>query len=119
MDRNIRGPLRLSSIPTIWTERLVSISASHGNLSSAPSRNLLNMTPDLQGNIGQCMLGSSSPEASPPQTLPCSSPLCYLLAWSSYLISTDSTPLLISLWPTLPPSLCSYITVFLTSGAVC
>jgi hypothetical protein len=42
-------PLRLSFITTIWTEGLVFVSASHGSFSSAPSRNLLNMTPDLQG----------------------------------------------------------------------
>jgi hypothetical protein len=40
------------------------VSASHVSLSSAPSRNFLNMTPDLQGYAGQCTLGSSSSEAT-------------------------------------------------------
>jgi hypothetical protein len=45
-------PLKLSSITTIWTERWVFVSASHGNPSSAPSKTLPNMTPDLQGYTG-------------------------------------------------------------------
>jgi hypothetical protein len=32
--------LRLSSIPTVWTKRWVCVLASHGSISSAPSRNL-------------------------------------------------------------------------------
>jgi hypothetical protein len=36
--------------------------ASHGSLSSAPSRNLRNMTSDLQGYAGQCTLGSLTPK---------------------------------------------------------
>jgi hypothetical protein len=40
---------RLSSIPTIRTERLVFLSPIHRSLSLAPSRNLQNMTPDLLG----------------------------------------------------------------------
>jgi hypothetical protein len=51
-------PLRLSSIPTTWTERWSFVSASHGSLSSVPWRYLRNMTPDLQRYAGQCMLGS-------------------------------------------------------------
>jgi hypothetical protein len=39
-------PFRLSSIPTVLTEMLVSVSVSHGCLSSAPSRKFHNMTPD-------------------------------------------------------------------------
>jgi hypothetical protein len=42
----------------MWTERWVFVSASHGSRSSAPSRNL---TPDLQGHAGPCMLGSPVP----------------------------------------------------------
>jgi hypothetical protein len=39
---------RITSIFRI-EERLVFVPASHGSLSSAPSRNILNMMPDLQG----------------------------------------------------------------------
>jgi hypothetical protein len=39
--------LRLSSIPTTWTEKLVSVSATHGSLSHVPSRNLHNMMTDI------------------------------------------------------------------------
>jgi hypothetical protein len=46
------------------SHQLVFVSASHGSLSSAPSRNLLNMTPDLQGYNGQYALAIYSPVAA-------------------------------------------------------
>jgi hypothetical protein len=81
---------------TVWTERWVPVSESHGSLSSAPSRNLQNMTPDLQGYVGRCTLASLVPRllgqcspGSPASFPPDTAQTCYLLA-----VSTDSSPLL-------------------------
>jgi hypothetical protein len=128
-------PLRLSSIPTIWTERLVFVSASHGSLSSAPSRNLLNMTPDLQGYkatkvnarspflapklLGQCSLSSPgffpTPDRSSAAYRPPSATCWYDLHHRPY----PSPICWFSLWPTLPLSLFLYSWLFLTGGSVC
>jgi hypothetical protein len=51
--------LRLSSIPTTWTEKWGFVSASHGSLSCVISRNLRNMAPDPQGYASRGTAGSS------------------------------------------------------------
>jgi hypothetical protein len=101
------------------------VSASYGSLSTAPSRNFLNMTPDPQGYAGQCTLGSlasglGSPFSPPPPKL-----ILYRL-WSAlfYLLAHfyrryPSTPYWFPMWPTLPPSLLFHIWVYSTGGSVC
>jgi hypothetical protein len=117
-------PLRLKPTLTIWTKRLVLVSANRGSLSSAPSINLRNMMPDLQGYAGQYTLGSSSPKATGsmfawcpwlfphPQQL--SSTRSLLPAHLALLPISDPTPLLywFPMWPTLPPSILIQLGVF-------
>jgi hypothetical protein len=99
MVASLGRPLKLSSITTVWTEKWVFVSASHGSCSSAPSRNLRNMMPDLLGHARPCTLGSLVPRllGQCQLSIPSLSPLplhasilalaCYLLAHPSLLIS--------------------------------
>jgi hypothetical protein len=64
MNRSIREAIEIERHPNNMNRKVVFVSASHGSLSSAPLRNLLNMTPDLQGHTGQCTLGNSSSEVT-------------------------------------------------------
>jgi hypothetical protein len=64
MDRIVWKAIEIELHPNNMNREVGFCSASHGSLSSAPSRILLNMTPDLQGYTGQCMLSSSNPEAT-------------------------------------------------------
>jgi hypothetical protein len=79
-------PLKLSSIPTIWTERWVFVSASHGSRSFAPSRNLMPDLQGIQGSAGPCTLNSLAPR-----------PLGQCPLGSPSLFSPDT--LLHRLWP--------------------
>jgi hypothetical protein len=123
---SLGGPLSLSSIPSVWTERWVFVSASHGNLSSAPSRNLRNMTPDLQCYAGQCTLGSLTPRllgqsslGSPGFFPPKRSYTGAGLLPAPPSLQTLPTPLYwFPMWPTFPPSLFLYTWVFSTGGSV-
>jgi hypothetical protein len=63
MNRNVRDAIEIELHPNNINSK-VFVSASHGSLSSAPQRNLLNMTPDLQGHTDQCTLGNSSSEVT-------------------------------------------------------
>jgi hypothetical protein len=84
-------------------------------VSSAPSRNLRNMTPDLQGYAGQCSLGG--PASFRPRHDPIPALACYLLA---HLHSPFPSPLYrFPMWPTFPPFLFLYSWVFSTGGSVC
>jgi hypothetical protein len=87
--------LKLSSTPTIRTERWVFVSESHGSLSSAPSRQL---TPDLQGYASPCTVGSLVPRllgqcslgavlCFPVRQDPNPALACYLLAPSRHFLS--------------------------------
>jgi hypothetical protein len=101
--------LRLGSVPTLWRERWVFASASHVRLSAASSRNLRNMTPDLQGYAGQCTLGSLVPRVlgqcslgSP--ALPPDKILYQLWPATCSPISTDPSTLLSTNFPFDPLS---------------
>jgi hypothetical protein len=94
---------------------------------SAPSRNLRNMTPNLQGFTGQCTLGSLIPRLLGQCSL--GSPALFPFPdtiWPATCspISTDPSPLLSSpiywfpMWPTLTPFLSVYSWVFLTGSSV-
>jgi hypothetical protein len=110
------------------SRRMWFVSASHGSLSSAPSRNLMNMTPDLWGYAGQSTHSSSSPMATgsmlmlalpfcpPSDNFPLTALPALLPAWPSDPPSLQTLPLSsllnshVSL--SLPPFLCSYIAGF-------
>jgi hypothetical protein len=64
MVRIVREAIEIELQPNNMNRDVGFFSASHRSLSSAPSRNLLIMMPDLQGYAGQYMLGNSSPEAN-------------------------------------------------------
>jgi hypothetical protein len=100
-------------------QRNVSLqTSSHGSLSSGPSRDLWNMTPDPQGYAGRSKAGSLGPRLlghcshgnlaitfPPTRSVPALA--CYLLAH----LSPDPSPLLFTVSPCGPspfPS-CSYI----------
>jgi hypothetical protein len=57
MDRIVREAIEIE----LHRYNINRDSASRGSLSSAPSRILLNKTPDLQGYTGQCMLRAVTP----------------------------------------------------------
>jgi hypothetical protein len=81
----------LSSIPTIWTGRMGSLSASHGNLSSAPweiAWSLQHMTVDLGSLRGHT--GCALPLSGQAQTMASGHSLASTLM--SWLPSATSSP---------------------------
>jgi hypothetical protein len=92
------------------------VSASHWSLSSAPSRNLRNMTPDLHGYADQCTLGS--PALFPPTWSYIGSGLLPTRP-SLQTLPLPSPPYWFPLWPTLLPFLSLYSWVFSTDSSVC
>jgi hypothetical protein len=125
----LERPLKLSPTLTIWTERWVFVSASHGSLSSAASRNLM---PDLQGYTGPCTVSSlvrSLLEKWPPGMEPCFPPQLDPNPTSVLLppcpLSTLTLPSLHSwfpMWPCLSPFLAWYSSSFILtaqSAATC
>jgi hypothetical protein len=86
-----------------------SVETSHGSLSSPPSRNLRNMTLDLQGCAGQYTLSSLVPRPLGQRSL--DSPGFFPLLTQSYTSPGLLSPLLSIAFPCGPLSLpsCSYI----------
>jgi hypothetical protein len=53
MNHIVREAIEIELHPSNMTREMGFVSAGHRSLSSAPSRNVLNVTSDLQGYAGQ------------------------------------------------------------------